>query len=52
MGKIPDEGTFGPQNQFDFASNYGNSDFVRPFSWVTAAVWNLPLARARHLRAA
>ena len=45
--KSLDEGTFGPQNQFDFASNYGNSDFVRPFSWVTAAVWNLPFGKGK-----
>jgi len=45
--KSLDEGTFGPQNQFDFASNYGNSDFVRPFSWVTAVVWNLPFGKGK-----
>jgi len=45
--KSLDEGTFGPQNQFDFASNYGNSGFVRPFSWVSAAVWNLPIGRGK-----
>ena len=45
--KSLDEGTFGPQNIFDFASNYGNSDSVRPFSWVTAAVWNLPFGRGK-----
>jgi len=45
--KSLDEGTFGPQNQFDFASNYGNSDAVRPFSWVAAAVWDLPFGHGR-----
>ncbi len=45
--KSLDEGTFGPQNQFDFRSNYGNSDSVRPFSWVTAAVWDLPFGHGR-----
>ena len=45
--KSLDEGTFGPQNQFNFASNYGNSDSVRPFSWVTAAVWDLPFGHGR-----
>jgi len=45
--KSLDEGTFGPQNQFNFASNYGNSDFVRPYSWVTAAIWNLPFGTGK-----
>jgi hypothetical protein len=45
--KSLDEGTFGPSNQFDFASNYGNSDAVRPFSWVTAAVWQLPFGHGK-----
>ncbi len=45
--KALDEGTFGPQNQFNFASNYGNGDQVRPFSWVTAAVWNLPFGQGK-----
>ena len=45
--KSLDEGTFGPQNQFNFASNYGNSDAVRPYSWVTAAVWELPFGRGK-----
>ena len=45
--KSLDEGTFGPQNQFDFASNYGNSDSVRPFSWITATVWNLPFGHGQ-----
>jgi len=45
--KSLDEGTFGPPNQFNFASNYGNSDFVRPFSWVSAAVWNLPFGSGK-----
>jgi len=45
--KSLDEGTFGPQNIFNFASNYGNSDFVRPFSWVSAAVWNLPFGTGK-----
>jgi outer membrane receptor protein involved in Fe transport len=45
--KSLDIGTFGPQNIFDFQSNYGNSGSVRPFSWVTAAVWNLPFGRGK-----
>jgi hypothetical protein len=45
--KSLDEGTFGPQNIFNFASNYGNSDAVRPFSWITAAVWNLPFGHGQ-----
>lgn len=45
--KSLDEGTFGPQNQFNFASNYGNSDSVRPYSWVTAVVWDLPFGRGK-----
>jgi len=45
--KSLDEGTFGPTNIFNFASNYGNSDAVRPYSWVTAAVWDLPFGRGK-----
>lgn len=45
--KSLDEGTFGPPNQFDFHSNYGNSDFTRPWSWVSAASWELPFGRGR-----
>ena len=45
--KSLDEGTFGPMNIFNFASNYGNSDAVRPYSWVTAAVWDLPFGKGK-----
>ena len=45
--KSLDEGTFGPENIFDFHSNYGNSDFTRPWSFVSAATWNLPFGRGR-----
>ena len=34
-------------NQFNFASNYGNADAVRPYSWVTAAVWDLPFGKGK-----
>ena len=45
--KSLDEGTFGPTNIFNFASNYGNSDFTRPWSWVSAATWSLPFGRGK-----
>ena len=45
--KSLDEGTFGPTNIFNFSSNYGNSDFTRPWSWVSAATWSLPFGRGR-----
>lgn len=45
--KSLDEGTFGPQNQFNFASNYGNSDTTRPWASVSAVTWELPFGRGR-----
>ncbi len=45
--KSLDEGTFGPTNQFDFHSNYGNSDFTRPWSFISAASWILPFGRGK-----
>ncbi len=42
-----DEGEFGPQNQFDFASNYGHSNNPRPWASVTAINWELPFGRGR-----
>ncbi len=45
--KSLDEGTFGPTNIFDFHSNYGNSDFTRPWSWISAASWALPFGRGK-----
>ena len=37
-----DDGTFGVQNLFDIASNYGPSDFVRPRVWISSFNWDLP----------
>jgi outer membrane receptor protein involved in Fe transport len=46
--KSLDDGTFGPSgNQFCFSCNYGNSDATRPWSWVSAANWELPFGRGR-----
>ena len=45
--KSLDYGTFGLQNPFNRASNYGNSDFVRPLVWITAATYNLPFGRGK-----
>ena len=45
--KSLDVGTFGPQNQFNFASNYGNSDATRPWAWISAFNWELPFGRGR-----
>ncbi len=45
--KSLDYGTFGVQNPFNIASNYGNSDFVRPLVWVTAVTYNLPFGQGR-----
>jgi len=42
-----DYGTFGVQNIFDFPSNYGNSDFTRPLSSVSAVNWEVPFGRGR-----
>ncbi len=45
--KASDYGGFGLQNQFDFASNYGNMDSVRPWASVTAINWELPFGHGR-----
>jgi outer membrane receptor protein involved in Fe transport len=45
--KSLDEGTFGPQNQFNFRSNYGNSDTTRPWASVTAVTWEIPFGHGR-----
>jgi outer membrane receptor protein involved in Fe transport len=45
--KSLDEGTFGPMNIFDFASNYGNSDTNRPWASVSAVTWELPFGHGK-----
>jgi len=45
--KSLDYGEFGLQNQFDFASNYGNGDSARPWASVTAINWEIPFGRGR-----
>ena len=49
--KSLDDGTFGPGdgngNQFCFSCNYGPSGTVRPWSWVSAANWELPFGHGR-----
>ncbi|MGA9472537.1 MAG: TonB-dependent receptor [Terriglobales bacterium] len=49
--KSLDVGTFGPGdgngNQFCFHCNYGPSGTVRPWSWVSAANWELPFGHGR-----
>jgi hypothetical protein len=45
--KSLDYGEFGLQNQFDFASNYGNGDSARPWASVSAINWELPFGRGR-----
>jgi outer membrane receptor protein involved in Fe transport len=46
-----DFGTFGPGdgngNQFCYSCNYGPSGTVRPWSWVSAANWELPFGHGR-----
>jgi len=46
-----DVGTFGPGdgngNQFCFHCNYGPSGTVRPWSWTSAATWELPFGHGR-----
>jgi outer membrane receptor protein involved in Fe transport len=43
-----DDGTFGPGgNQFCYSCNYGPSDAVRPWTWVSAANYELPFGRGR-----
>ena len=49
--KSLDVGTFGPGdgngNQFCYSCNYGPSGTVRPWSWVSAANWELPFGHGR-----
>jgi outer membrane receptor protein involved in Fe transport len=49
--KSLDDGTFGPGdgngNQFCYKCNYGPSGTVRPWSWVSAANWELPFGHGR-----
>jgi hypothetical protein len=49
--KSLDDGTFGPGdgngNQFCFSCNYGPSGTVRPWSWVSAANWEIPFGHGR-----
>jgi outer membrane receptor protein involved in Fe transport len=49
--KSLDDGTFGPGdgngNQFCFSCNYGPSGAVRPWTWISAANWELPFGRGR-----
>jgi outer membrane receptor protein involved in Fe transport len=49
--KSLDVGTFGPGdgngNQFCFSCNYGPSGTVRPWTWVSAANWELPFGRGK-----
>jgi outer membrane receptor protein involved in Fe transport len=47
--KSLDIGGSSVQNQFDFASNYGNSSSTRPYTWVSAATWALPVGRGKSL---
>src|SRR6202521_5412644 len=49
--KSLDVGTFGPGdgngNQFCYSCNYGPSGTVRPWSWTSAASWELPFGPGR-----
>jgi outer membrane receptor protein involved in Fe transport len=49
--KSLDDGTFGPGdgngNQFCYSCNYGPTGAVRPWSWVSAANWQLPFGHGR-----
>jgi len=49
--KSLDVGTFGPGdgngNQFCYQCNYGPSGTVRPWSWTSAATWELPFGHGR-----
>ena len=49
--KSLDVGTFGPGdgngNQFCYHCNYGPSGTVRPWSWTSAASWELPFGHGR-----
>jgi hypothetical protein len=49
--KSLDEGEYGPQNQFNFASNYGNSSTTRPYTWISAVTWEIPVGRGKLLGA-
>jgi hypothetical protein len=42
-----DYGAFGLQDQFNFASNYGNGDSARPWASITAINWELPFGHGR-----
>jgi TonB dependent receptor len=45
-----DYGTFGSEDQaFDRASNYGNCDYVRPWTSISAFNWELPFGRGKAL---
>jgi outer membrane receptor protein involved in Fe transport len=49
--KSLDDGTFGPGdgngNQFCFSCNYGPTGAVRPWTWISAANWELPFGHGR-----
>jgi outer membrane receptor protein involved in Fe transport len=49
--KSLDVGTFGPGdgngNQFCYSCNYGPTGAVRPWTWISAANWELPFGRGR-----
>lgn len=45
--KSIDYGEFGAQNQFNIASNKGNSEFTRPLASFTAINWDLPFGRGK-----
>ncbi len=49
--KSLDDGTFGPGdgngNQFCYSCNYGPSGAVRPWTWISAANWELPFGHGR-----
>jgi len=45
--KSIDYGEFGAQNQFDIASNKGNSQFTRPLASVSAITYELPYGRGK-----
>jgi outer membrane receptor protein involved in Fe transport len=37
----------GPENYFNIAGDYGNSSYVRPWSWITAINWDVPFGRGK-----
>jgi outer membrane receptor protein involved in Fe transport len=49
--KSLDDGTYGPGdgngNQFCFSCNHGPTAAVRPWTWISAANWELPFGRGR-----